>query len=443
MSTILIRNATVLTFTSETPVLKNHAVLIEGKKIKKIAPDAEFKDYKGKEIDAHGRIVMPGYINAHMHYYSTMVRGLGKAEPASDFIGVLENLWWRLDKKLTVEDSYYSALIPMIDAVKNGTTTLIDHHASPFHITGSLDAIAKAGKEVGLRNCLCYEVSDRDGQKIADEGMTENENFILRCEKENDDMLRGLYGLHASFTVSDADLERAADFVKKHNSGFHVHTAEAASDEEACEKEHGCRVVERFYDKGVLGKKTICPHCVHINEHEMDLLAETNTIVVTNPQSNLNNAVGIANLVKMADKGILIGLGTDAMTVNMREELRCGLWAQKYGRQDPACGFMELASTVAFNNPKICDRLWEGMGIGTLKEGGAADLIILDYLAPTPLNDATWLGHLIFGFANVPVDTTIVAGKILMENKELKLDIDVEQAYARSAELAEKLWDRF
>ena len=145
MSTILIRNATVLTFTSETPVLKNHAVLIEGKKIKKIAPDAEFKDYKGKEIDAHGRIVMPGYINAHMHYYSTMVRGLGKAEPASTFIGVLENLWWRLDKKLTIEDSYYSALIPMIDAVKNGTTTIIDHHASPFHITGSLDAIAKAG----------------------------------------------------------------------------------------------------------------------------------------------------------------------------------------------------------------------------------------------------------------------------------------------------------
>lgn len=443
MSTILIRNALVLTFTTEAPVLKNHAVLIEGTKIKRIAPDAEFKDYKGKEIDAKGRVVMPGYINAHMHYYSTMVRGLGKAEPAKTFMGVLENLWWRLDKKLTIEDSYYSALIPMIDAVRNGTTTLIDHHAGPHAITGSLDIIAKAGKEVGLRNCLCYEVSDRDGEKIAKEGLEENENFIKRCEAENDDMLRGLYGLHASFTVSDKTLEHAVDFVKSHNSGFHVHTAEAASDEDACIKEHGMRVVERFAKKGVLGKKTICPHCVHIDDHEMDLLAESGTVVVTNPQSNLNNAVGIANLVKMSAKGILIGLGTDAMTVNMREELRCGLWAQKYGQQDPSCGFMELASTVAFNNAKIVDRLWEGFGIGTLKEGAAADVIILDYLAPTPLNEATWLGHLIFGFANVPVDTTISNGKILMENKELKLDIDVERAFARSSELAEKLWDRF
>ncbi len=443
MDTLLIRNAVVLTFTPEDPVRYNHAVLIEGGKIKKIAPDAEFAAYKGKTIDARGRVVMPGYINAHMHYYSTMVRGLGKAEPASDFRGVLENLWWRLDKKLTVEDSYYSALIPMIDAVRNGTTTLIDHHASPFHITGSLDAIAEAGKEVGLRNCLCYEVSDRDGEKIAQEGLEENENFILRCEKENDDLLRGLYGLHASFTVSDKTLEKAVDFVKKHDTGFHVHTAEAAADEDACLKDHGKRVVERFRDMGVLGRKTICPHCVHINEHEMDLLAETDTIVVHNPQSNLNNTVGIADVIKMAGKGILVGLGTDAMTVNMREELRCGLWAQKYGHKDPACGFMEIASTIAFNNGKIAERLWEGFGLGTLKEGGAADLIILDYLAPTPLDAGTWLGHLIFGFANVPVDTTIVNGKVLMENKELRLNVDVERAYARSRELAEKLWDRF
>ena len=228
MTSLLIRNAVVLTFDAKAPVLYDHAVLIEGTKIKKIAPDSEFADFKGKTIDARGRIVMPGYINAHMHYYSTMVRGLGKAEPASNFMGVLENLWWRLDKKLTLEDSYYSALIPMIDAVKNGTTTLIDHHASPFAVTGSLDVIAKAGKEVGLRNCLCYEVSDRDGEKIAEEGLAENEAFIKRCEKENDDMLRALYGLHASFTVSDKTLQKAVDFVKAHNTGFHVHTAEAA-----------------------------------------------------------------------------------------------------------------------------------------------------------------------------------------------------------------------
>ena len=159
-------------------------------------------------------------------------------------------------------------------------------------------------------------------KKIAEEGLAENEAFIKRCEKENDDMLRALYGLHASFTVSDKTLQKAVDFVKAHNTGFHVHTAEAADDEEACLKEHNKRVVERFYDMGVLGRKTICPHCVHINDHEMDLLAQTDTMVVHNPQSNLNNTVGIADVIKMQQKGILVGLGTDAMTVNMREELR-------------------------------------------------------------------------------------------------------------------------
>jgi cytosine/adenosine deaminase-related metal-dependent hydrolase len=204
----------------------------------------------------------------------------------------------------------------------------------------------------------------------------------------------------------------------------------------------GKRVVERFDERGVLGPKTIAAHCVHVNEHEMDLLAKTDTMVVHNPQSNLNNGVGIADIVTMAKKGILVGLGTDAMTVNMTEECRMAVWAQ-HQRANPSQGFMESANALFLNNSKIVGRLWEGVTIGVLEEGACADLAIIDYIAPTPLDEDSMVGHLIFGISQSIVDTTIAQGRILMENKQLQLDLDEEAVSAHSRELTEKLWKRF
>jgi putative selenium metabolism protein SsnA len=440
--TLFIKNGIVVTLGDENKVLYGHAVLCEGKYIKKIAPRKTFRGKYDKVIDATGQVVLPGFINAHMHFYSTMVRGLGKAAPAADFQEVLENLWWRLDKKLTLDDCYYSALLPLIDAIRHGTTTLIDHHASPFAVRGSLDVIAKAVKKVGLRASLCYEVSDRDGDKIAQEGIDENAAFIKRCQREYDDQLRALFGLHASFTISDKTLERAADAGHSLGAGFHVHTAEAQSDQDYNVEHFKMRVVERFHKFGILGKKTIAAHCVHVNEREMDLLAETGTAVAHNPQSNMNNAVGVADIVRMTRKGVLVGLGTDAMTVNMLEELRAALWAQHLSHGDPSCGFMEAVSTLAFNNAKIANRYWNGK-LGVLKEGNYADIILSDYHPPTQFDESTLLGHLCFGLSQSVVDTTIASGRVLMRNKKLKLDIDEAEAAAKSRDLAKKLWDRF
>jgi putative selenium metabolism protein SsnA len=371
-----------------------------------------------------------------------MVRGLGKAAPSANFQEVLENLWWRLDKKLTLDDCYYSALLPLIDSVRHGTTTLIDHHASPFAVRGSLDVIAKAVKQAGLRASLCYEVSDRDGGKIAREGIEENVAFIKRCQKENDDQLRALFGLHASFTLADKTLGRAADAGRGLGAGFHVHAAEAQSDQDYNREHFGMRVVERFHRFGILGKKTIAAHCVHVNEREMDLLAETGTAVAHNPQSNMNNAVGVADIVKMTRKGVLVGLGTDAMTVNMLEELRVALWAQHLSHGDPSCGFMEALSTLAFNNAKIANRYWGGK-LGEIKEGNYADMVLIDYRPPTPFDESTFLGHFCFGLSQSAVDTTIASGRVLMEKKKLKLDIDEAEAAAKSMTLSKELWARF
>ncbi len=441
-NTILIKNGIIITLGENPKVLYDHSLLIEGNTIKKIDESKNFTDKYDKVIDAHGKVVMPGFINAHMHFYSTLVRGLGKAAPSKDFNEVLKNLWWRLDKKLDADTNYYSALIMAVNAVKHGTTTLIDHHASPFSAKGSLNLIAKAVKETGLRASLCYEVSDRDGDKIAQDGLDENTEFIKQCRKNNDEQLKALFGLHAAFTLSDKTLEKASKLGNDLNTGFHVHVAEAQSDEEFNVKNHGLRVVERFDKFGIMNNKSLAIHCVHINEKEMDILAKNGTAVVHNPQSNLNNAVGIADIIKMQEKGILVGLGTDAMTVKMPEELRVALWAQHIRNNNPTCGFMEVANTLLFNNRKIAARYWN-LPLGALEEGAAADVILIDYFPPTPLDGNTYLGHIIFGLSQAAVNTTIANGKVLMENRTLNIDIDEEEISAKSKELTVKLWERF
>jgi putative selenium metabolism protein SsnA len=441
MNNILIKNGIILTGTNDNPVLYGKVLLIENGKISKICAPEEVGSFAGEVIDAAGKVVMPGLINAHHHFYSTMVRGLGKAAPSKDFNEVLENLWWRLDKKLVMEDVYYSALISAIDAVKHGTTTIIDHHASPGAIIGSLNEIGKAIKATGIRANLCYEVTDRDGDCLTMDGIKENVLWLESVKANKDEHLKGLFGMHAAFTLSDKSLEMIAFEGQRLGCGYHVHVAEAQSDEDYSLKHFGKRVVDRLHSFNLINDKTIAAHCVHVDEAEMEILAAMKTAVAHNPQSNQNNAVGIADVVKLTQKGCLVGLGTDAMTVNMLEEIRVGLWAQHL-KHDPSQGFMEIANTLLKNNAIISNRYWDNQ-LGTLEAGKAADVVLMDYYPPTPLDANTWLGHVIFGLSQSMVDTTICAGKILYQNKQLKLDLDEQEAAAKSKELASKLWDRF
>ena len=475
---LLIENGTVLTGGEKPEVLTGHTLLLEDGLISKIAPQGAFRRFAGRRIDAGGKVVMPGFINAHTHFYSTFARGLTRTKPAADFVGVLKNLWWRLDSALSTEDCYYSALVALLDAIRQGTTTLIDHHASPRAARGSLNAIAGAVGRSGLRACLCYEVSDRDGARIAQEGLEENVDFIRRCRAEGvkarqrgngepgparpvarggtlgqkaqgpltssptvEGRLAALFGLHAAFTLKDTTLERAAALGHELGAGFHIHVAEAQSDQDFSRREHRLRVVARLNRFGILGPHSIAAHCVHVNRHEMELLGQTRTAVVHNPQSNLNNAVGIADLAALEQSRVLVGLGTDAMTNHMLEEARVALWAQHHRAQNPSVGFGQVVSALFVNNPRLASRIFN-LPLGTVRAGAAADLVILDYLPPTPLEAANAFGHLIFGLSQATVETTIVAGRVLMHHRRLALDLDEERINARARELAAKLWQR-
>ena len=472
---LLIENGTVLSTGGKPAVRRRHSVLVEDGLITRVAPAGRFDRFTGRRLDASGKVVLPGLINAHNHFYSTFARGLTKAKPARDFMGVLKNLWWRLDRALTTEDCYYSALIALLDSIRHGTTTIIDHHACPHAVAGSLDAIGRAVKETGLRACLCYEVSDRDGERIAQQGLAENVRFLQHCQKREDACLKALFGLHASFTISNATLEKAADLGHELGTGFHIHVAEAQGDQDRALRQSGRRVVERLNQFEILGPRSIAAHCIHITPKEMDLLAATKTAVVHNPQSNLNNAVGVASLIEMKRRGVLLGLGSDAMTTNLLEELRVALWAQHLGNNNPSVGFGEVTHALFSANAEIAARCFSGarlcagvgasaaaisnfqnaaaglrpsrapatgLRFGEIRDGAAGDLAIFDYDPPTPLDNKNLFGHLVFGLSQAAVDTTIVGGRILMENRKLTLNLDEARLNARARELAKKLWKR-
>jgi putative selenium metabolism protein SsnA len=439
--TLFIDHAIVCTGGGDGRVLTDYGVFIENGIISAITSDHKPPKPVERMIDARGKILLPGFINAHTHAYSAFARGLTGVRPASTFLDVLKNLWWRLDTALTLEDCYYSALLLCLESIRHGTTSIIDHHSSPRAVSGSLTAVERAVSETGLRACLCFEISDRDGVPVFAQALEENRNYVRHCGTRDGKNISALIGLHASFTLSDKSLEAASAIGHEMNAGFHIHLAESAYDQEITRKQTGLSATERLYRNGILSERTIAAHCVHLEKNEFDILAETRTMVVHNPQSNLNNAVGIADIPAMMNAGVLVGLGTDAMTANMLEEARAGLWAQHHRTKDPSVGFREITRALLDHNPRIAQRIFQ-QPIGTIAVGSAADVILVDYKPTTPLTGDNYTGHLMFGCSQAVPDTTIVGGKILMEGRRLMIDVDEERVYARSRELASALWRR-
>ncbi|MDR0527374.1 MAG: putative aminohydrolase SsnA, partial [Spirochaetaceae bacterium] len=418
---ILIGNGKVVTRDAAQPFFEDGAVLVDGTLIKDLGKTSELKaKYSGAEfIDARGRLVMPGFINCHMHYYSTFARGMslgGKA--ATTFGEVLSGLWWRLDKQLSLDDVYYSCIGPMIDEVRSGVTSVIDHHASPYAITGSLFKIAEAAKLFGLRSNLCYEVSDRDGEKIAEEGIKENADFAKHCGAQKDDMLKALIGVHAQLTVCKKTLDKCVEAAAKNNVGLHIHAAEGIEDVVDAVAKYNMRVIERLNAAGVLNEKSIAVHCIHITDEEIELLKNSKVAVVHNPESNMGNAVGVSPVLKMLSRGVLVGMGTDGYTADMTESFKVTGILHKHAAKCPSVAWGEPVQMLFENNKKIFERFISGK-LGTLKKEHYADIIIVDYKGPTPVNENTINSHILFGITGRHVDTTIINGKIVMREREL------------------------
>lgn len=439
MSRLLVGNGILITRDENNTFLNDGAVYIEEEKIIEVGQTSVLREkYKDAEyLDAEGMLIMPGYLNIHEHIYSAFARGLSiPGETPKSFLEILEHTWWNIDRHLLSEQVYYSAMDTYLESIENGVTFVNDHHASYAAVKGSLFEIAKAAEETGVRTCLCYEISDRDGKKKCVDAINENMEFLAYVKEKNTAMLKGMVGLHASFTLSDETLALCKE-KNVLNAGYHVHIAEGLYDEEQCENMYGMSVVERFAKKGILGADTIAGHCIHISEQDLDIIKDTHTMVVHNPESNMGNAVGAPDVIHMLDKGILVGLGTDGYTHDMTESLKVANILQKHVRGLADRGFSEASELLFENNAKIASKI-VGEPVGVLKPGALADLILVNYMSPTPLTKDNINGHLMFGVNGAMTDTTIINGKIKMRHRLLCMD--EEQIMAKCRESAKSLW---
>ena len=437
---LLIGNGHVLTRDKSLPWLEDGAVAIRGDAIAEVGsrrtlrekyPDAEW-------IDARGGVIMPGLINAHTHIYSGLARGLAiQGNDPTNFREILEGTWWNIDRHLTLDGTRASAYATILECIRNGVTTLFDHHASFCQIEGSLSTIKDAAKELGIRACLCYEVSERDGPEKCDQSIRENAEFARWARNADDDMIRAMFGGHALFTLSDRTLEK---MVKANDgmTGFHIHVAEGMDDVYDSLRNYGCRPVNRLLYNGILGEKTLLGHCIHISPAEMDIIRETDTMAVNNPESNMGNAVGCAPVLQMMKKGILTGLGTDAYTHDMLESLKVFLIIQRHNAALPNVAWNEAMTALFDNNARIAARYFK-KPLGVLKPGAAADVIVMDYPTFTPLSDENADGHILFGMSGRNCRTTIINGRVLYRDRAF-VDIDEERINAWTLEQSKKLW---
>lgn len=448
---MLITHGIVCTFGTEPQVLDDGAVYIEGDQIVAVGPTAELQARypQVERLDADGQLVMPGAICAHTHFYGAFARGMPlSGDPPRNFVEILKTLWWRLDRALDEESIRYSALVSLVDAIRHGTTTLIDHHASPNCIDGSLDIIAEAVEQAGVRACLCYEVTDRNGDEGAKAGIAENVRFIRRvraqCREhsQGSGLLAASFGLHASFTVSDRTVEHAVAEAQGQGTGFHIHVAEDGADEEDSLQRYGLRVVERLERKRVLGQMTLAAHCVHVDASEIAALARTGTKVSHQPRSNMNNAVGTAPVQALLDAGVTVGLGNDGFSNNMFAEMKAAYLAHKAAVRDPRAMPGDVVIRLAYaHNAQIADLFWP-QPLGVLAPGAYADIVLLDYRPYTPLTRENLPWHILFGVDGSHVTTTICAGRVLMKDRQL-LTLDEEAIAANACEVARKVWRRF
>jgi putative selenium metabolism protein SsnA len=439
---ILIGNGQLITQNETCPLLEDGCVAVDGSVIADFGTTQEMKQKypQGTFYDAKGCVIMPGLINTHGHIYSAFARGmiLNDGKVSKNFSQILENLWWRVDRALQLTEIEYSAYATYIEGIKNGVTTVYDHHASAGHVPESLFTIADVAKTLGVRTSLCYEVSDRDGQRIADMGIQENADFIDFAKKQNSDMVKGLFGLHASFTLSDETLEKCVDAAN--GAGFHVHVAEGVDDLYDSIEKYGKRVVERLFDEQILGPQTLAVHCIHINAREMDILKHTDTMVVHNPESNMGNAVGCSAVLHMMEKGLLMGLGTDGYTTDMLESFKVANILHKHNMGDPSVAWGETAQMLLRNNAAICARHFE-KPLGVIDNGALADIIVVDYDAPTPITADNTASHILFGMMGRSVISTMINGQFVMKDRVIQT-VNEREVMQKTREVAEDFWKR-
>lgn len=426
MNSILLRNGVCATVSP--PTLEQADVRVARGVI--VERGSNLQPSAGEAVeDLGGKILMPGLVCAHTHLYSSLSRGMpGPERVPGNFLEILQRVWWRLDRALDAETVYFSAVAGALEAARCGVTTVVDHHSSPSAVSGSLLRVKQGLADVGLRGVLCYETSDRDGIERRDEGLAENQNFLEA--HASDEMFRGLVGGHASFTLSDESLRKMGEIARRFETGVHMHLAEAETDPRITEANFGTTIVERLKEFGIL-RKSLLAHCIHLAAEEFETLRSSGAWLVHNPRSNMNNRVGHAPLDEFGPRK---ALGTDGFPPDMFEELRAA-----YFRHHEAGGGAGVDMAGLLDNGQLLISEIFGKRFGSMLEDAPADLVVVDYLPPTPLTVQNFPAHVLFGFRSSMVESVMVNGRWVLYRGEFP-ELHEDELLRGAQTAARKLW---
>jgi 5-methylthioadenosine/S-adenosylhomocysteine deaminase len=435
---LLIMNGLIVTGDEKGTIYENGHVSVSDGIITGIGPSNPSSN-ADRVIDATGCVIIPGLITAHTHLYAILLRGASlNIEPPTDFAQVLQRVWWPVDEALTVENAYASALSASADMLRNGSTLYADTYSGPNSIEGSLEAIARGTREVGMRGIVAFEMTERHNPEEALRGLREGIQFIKSLRQ--DALISGMMSIHASFTVGDEIIIKTVRETKKLDVPITVHTSEGLVDLYHNLEHSGERTVERLNRLGVLGPKTVLAHCVHVNDHEMDLIAETGSSVAHNPMSNMLNAVGVSPVPSMLKRGISVGIGNDGWIYDPFENMRCALTVHRLASGNPSAISPEQVFKMATLDGAKCYNLEDKLG--SLEKGKYADIVVLDgSRVPTPLTKASAIGHILNTFSGKDVRDVFVNGIRTIENRKLALTSD-EHITDISRKSALGLWAR-
>jgi putative selenium metabolism protein SsnA len=438
--TTIIGNGTVLSGGERPAVLADGGVAWEGDRVVAVDRMAALRAHypEAEVVNARGGLILPGFVNLHHHFYSALARGLDPGFQPRGFGEVLEGLWWRLDRSLDQDAVRVSARLTLAACIRAGCTTVFDHHASPACIAGILDAIADEVAGAGLSAVLCYEASDRNGHDEAIAGVEENADFCARHLAHP--TIRGLMGLHASFTVSDETLAATAR-LRPHGVGVHLHLAEDPIDVRVSTALYGSGPLQRLEAAGLLDGHALLAHGIHLATDELDRIAAAGAVLIHNPESNANNGVGRLDVVAAHRAGCLVALGTDGMGSSMLAALRFAFLAQRAAYRDPRVGF-EVHPILLAATSRTAGRFLDEPLLGELCSGAPADIAVIDAPPPTPISPESTFGHLVYGAAGAAVRHTVARGKVLMRDFEL-LTVDLEETAREAREIAPRVWERF
>ena len=429
----LLKGGVVVTMDSARRVIRDGAVGFEDDAIVFVGKSEDAKGFENV-VDARGCFIMPGLICAHTHLYGIALRGaVLNIKPSTDFLQNLQRIWWPVDLQMDNEDAYATALAASMEMALNGTTAFADTYSAPPRPEGSLDAIAKAVNEIGIRGVISFEATERRSREEGRRGLEENIRFLA---KGGVGLVRGMVSLHASFTITDDLIARGVEAAEKYNAPLTIHVSEGPNDVYHNLERYGKRTVERLRDTGLLGPRAVLAHCVHLNRAEIGILVSTGTHVAHNPMSNMLNAVGVMKLPEMLDAGVNVGLGNDGYVFDGFENMRAAFLLHRVDRRDPAVISPQSVVEMATVNAA---RAYGLNQIGSLEPGKKADIIVVrPEVMATPLSGNVY-GYIVNGLRGGDVVHVYVNGRQVVKNRAFTL-LDKEEAEKRVLRTVERLW---